>query len=66
MEKGIQYISKEYLKRCEEATPDQILQFLENYRKLISSAYGKEQLIQHKIESSVLKTEKSEEQRASK
>lgn len=36
MKKGIQYFSKDYLKRCKGVTPDQILEFLENYRMLFS------------------------------
>lgn len=37
MKKSVQFFSKEYLKRCKGVTPDQILEFLENYRMLISS-----------------------------
>jgi predicted DNA binding CopG/RHH family protein len=30
----VQYLSKEYLERCASMTPEQILQFLENFRTL--------------------------------
>jgi hypothetical protein len=36
MKKSVQFFSEEYLKRCEGATPDQIIEFLENYRMLVS------------------------------
>ena len=55
MNKTIQYFSKEYLKRCEGVTPDQIIEFLENYRMLFSSTREKSQLISIKIEPSLLK-----------
>jgi len=55
MNKTIQYFSKEYLKRCEGVTPDQIIEFLENYRMLFSSTREKSQLISLKIEPSLLK-----------
>jgi hypothetical protein len=48
MNKGIQYFSEEYLKRCEGATPDQILEFLENYRILLSSTQEISQSISRK------------------
>lgn len=41
MNKGIQYFSKEYIKRCEGATPDQIIEFLENYQMLFSNIHAK-------------------------
>lgn len=55
MNKGVQYFSKEYLERCQGVTPDQILEFLENYRMLFSSTREKSQLISLKIEPSLLK-----------
>ncbi len=56
MKKTIQYFSKEYLKRCKGMTPDQILEFLENYRMLFSTIPEKRsQLISLKIEPSLLK-----------
>jgi predicted DNA binding CopG/RHH family protein len=56
MNKGIQYFSEEYLKRCEGVTPDQIIEFLENYRLLFSRVREKNRLISLKIEPSLLKT----------
>ncbi|HEY2810666.1 MAG TPA: hypothetical protein VGJ00_04675 [Rhabdochlamydiaceae bacterium] len=55
MKKGIQYFSKKYLKRCKGATPDQIIEFLENYRMLFASTREKSQLISIKVEPSLLK-----------
>ena len=55
MNKPIQYFSKEYLKRCEGMTPDQIIEFLENYRMLFANIPEKSQLISLKIEPSLLK-----------
>lgn len=53
--KTVQYFTKEYLERCKEMTPDQILEFLENYKTLISEIPEKCQLISLKIEPSLLK-----------
>ena len=50
----IQYFSKEYLERAKELTPDQILQFLEDFRKLHSEVQEKCQLISMKIEPSLV------------
>ena len=55
MKKGIQYFSKEYLERCKEMSPEQIIEFLENYRALVSEKSEKCQLISMKIEPSLLK-----------
>ena len=55
MKKTIQYFTKEYLKRCEGMTPEQIIEFLENYRKLFSTIPEKSQLISLKIEPRLLK-----------
>lgn len=55
MKKTIQYFSKEYLERCAAMTPDQIIEFLENYRTLVAKAPEKCQLISLKIEPSLLK-----------
>jgi hypothetical protein len=55
MNKGTQYFSKEYLKRYEKVTPDQIIEFLENYRMLLSITREKSQwirLIHKKVEES--------------
>ena len=55
MKKGLQYFSKEYLERCKEMSPDQIVEFLENYRELMSERPEKCQLISMKIEPALLK-----------
>lgn len=59
MKKTIQIFSKEYLERCKGMTPDQILEFLENYRKLLSVKPEKCQLISLKIEPTLLKAFKT-------
>ncbi len=55
MTKTIQYFTKEYLERCKGMTPDQIIEFLENYRMLFSNVPEKSQLISLKIPPSLLK-----------
>jgi predicted DNA binding CopG/RHH family protein len=55
MTKPIRYFTKEYLERCKKMTPDQILEFLENYRMLFSNIPEKSQSIRLKIEPSLLK-----------
>ena len=50
MTKTIQYFTKEYLERCKGMTPDQIIEFLENYRTLISHIPEKSQLTSLKVE----------------
>jgi predicted DNA binding CopG/RHH family protein len=54
--KPVQFFTKEYLERCKKLTPDQIIEFLENYRTLMSEVPEKCQLISMKIEPSLLKT----------
>lgn len=54
MKKTVQYFSKEYLERCAGMTPDQIIEFLENYRILVSNTPEKCKLISIKIEPSLL------------
>lgn len=54
MNKTLQYFSKEYLERCKGMTPDQIIEFLENYRMLFSNVPEKSRLISLKIEPSLL------------
>jgi uncharacterized protein (DUF4415 family) len=54
MKKAVQYFTKEYLDRCKGMTPDQILEFLENYRILMGQTPEKCQLISLKIEPSLL------------
>jgi predicted DNA binding CopG/RHH family protein len=55
MLKGVQFFSQAYLDQCAKMTPDQILEFLENYRLLISTVPEKCQLISLKVEPSLLK-----------
>jgi len=55
MKKSVQYFTKEYIKRCSKLTPDQILEFLENYKKIVGKVPEKCQLISLKIEPSLLK-----------
>lgn len=52
--KTIQYFNKEYLERCRGVTSDQVIEFLENYRKLFSAVPEKNQLISLKIKPSLL------------
>lgn len=54
MKKGVQYFTEEYLRQCRGMTPDQILEFLENYRMLVANAPEKCRLISLKIEPSLL------------
>lgn len=54
MKKTIQYFSKEYIEKCRSLTPDQIIDFLENYRRLVNKKPEKCQLISIKIEPSLL------------
>lgn len=54
MKKAVQYFTKEYLERCAGLTPDQIIEFLENYRLLVAKVPEKCQLISLKIEPSLL------------
>lgn len=54
MKKAVQYFTKEYLDRCSKLTPDQIIEFLENYRQLVSKCPEKCILISLKIEPSLL------------
>lgn len=58
-ERPIQYFSDEYLKRAKELTPDQILQFLEDFRLLHSHQQEKCQLISMKVEPSLLQAFKT-------
>ncbi len=54
MKKTVQYFTKEYLDQCKEMTPEQILDFLENFRMLIFEVPEKCKLISLKIEPSLL------------
>ncbi len=53
--KAIQYFSKEYLERCNSMTPEQIIQFLEDFRALYYDAKPqKSRLISIKIPDNLL------------
>lgn len=54
-EKPIQLFNPEYVERCRGLTPDQILEFLDDFQKLMSDAPEKCQLISLKIEPSLLR-----------
>jgi hypothetical protein len=54
MKKTVQYFTKEYLARCKELTPSQILQFLEEYRMLVGTAPETSLLISLKVAPSLL------------
>ncbi|MBS0654909.1 MAG: hypothetical protein JSR46_03955 [Verrucomicrobia bacterium] len=58
-ERPVQYFNKEYVERCRDLTPDQILQFLEDFRMLYSESQEKCQLISMKIEPSLLRAFKT-------
>lgn len=53
--KPVQYFSKEYLERSSKLTPDQIVEFLEDFQKLMSESPEKCQLISLKVEPSLLR-----------
>ena len=53
--KPIQYFNREYVKRSRELTPDQILEFLDDFQKLMSETPEKCQLISLKIEPALLR-----------
>ena len=52
--KPVQYFTKEYLERCKGMTPDQIIEYLDNFRKLTSEVSEKCKLISLKVEPSLL------------
>lgn len=54
MKRAVQYFTKEYLERCAKLTPEQIIEFLENYRALVYNKPEKCQPISIKIEPSLL------------
>lgn len=54
-EKPVQYYNKEYVERCRDLTPEQIMEFLEDFRTMMSEVPEKCQLISLKVEPSLLK-----------
>ena len=55
-EKPVQFFTKEYLERCAGISPEEIIEFLENYRFLVSEVHEKCHLISLKVEPSLLNT----------
>ncbi|MCE5293289.1 MAG: hypothetical protein LLF94_01580 [Chlamydiales bacterium] len=58
-QKPVQYFSKEYLERAKDLTPDEILQFLDDFQTLHYEVAEKCQLISMKIEPSLLRAFKT-------
>lgn len=58
MKKTVQYFSDEYLEECRKFTPEQIIEFLENFRELQAGIEGaknsKSKLISIKIPANLL------------
>lgn len=58
--KSVQYFSKEYLERCASMTPEQILQFLEDFRVLcLKEKPQKSRLISIKVPEDLLRAFKA-------
>ncbi len=58
--KALQYLSKEYLERCALMNPEQIIQFLEDFRTLHFEAKPKKsRLISIKVPENLLETFKA-------
>lgn len=55
-DKPIQYFNEEYVERCRGLTPDQIMEFIEDFQKMMAEVPEKCQLISLKIEPSLLKS----------
>ena len=54
-ERPTQHFTEDYVERCRELTPDQILEFLDDFQKLILDTPEKCKLISLKIEPSLLR-----------
>ena len=52
--KPVQYFSSEYLERCKEMTPDQIIRFLEDFRCLHGQKPAPSKLISMKVPEDLL------------
>lgn len=57
--RAVQYFTKEYLERCKAMTPDEILEFLENFRQLVARKSEKCKLISLKVEPRLLEAFKA-------
>ena len=55
MKKGVQYFDDEYLERCRNMTPEAIVDYLEDFKKM-QSVPGKTKLISMKIPENLLST----------
>lgn len=53
--KPVQYFNAEYVERCRGLTPDQIMEFIEDFQKMMAHVPEKCQAISLKIEPSLLK-----------
>lgn len=56
MKKTVQYFTKEYLEQCAKLSPEQILEFLEDYKMLVANVPQKCKPISLKIEPALLNT----------
>ncbi len=52
--KAVQYFSDEYLERCRDMTADEILRFLDDFRRLHGSSPAKSKLISIKVPEDLL------------
>ncbi len=52
--KAVQYFSDEYLERCRDMTADQVLRFLDDFRRLHGSGPVKSKLISIKVPEDLL------------
>jgi predicted DNA binding CopG/RHH family protein len=57
--KAIQYFSDEYLEQCSSMTPDQVLRFLDEFRRLHGSQPATSKLISMKVPEDLLGTFKA-------
>jgi len=52
--KTVQYFSDEYLEQCQGMTPDQVLRFLDDFRRLHGSRPARSKLISIKVPEDLL------------
>ena len=52
--KALQYFSEEYLEQCRDMTPDQVIQFLDDFRQLHSTRPSASKLISMKVPQDLL------------
>jgi predicted DNA binding CopG/RHH family protein len=59
--KPVQYFSDEYLEQCRSMTPDQIIQYLDDFRKLHGTrTFSRSKLISMKVPESLLNVFKAQ------